>query len=176
MLWGVLAAGNVVFLVLALTYLGASYERFTWWGWTSYTLYTAIWAFYGRSALKDADIFFAAVALLIMFGVVAMATINNTESMLAEVARDEGLLVYFAGTFVVHYLPVAVIVSTCAPLHRLDVVEGKQIALALSFFCIYLLHEDPSRIYGVPIGQTLAAGSALGLGLLMLWLLWRLER
>ena len=175
MAWAVLALCNFAFLIVALTSLGASYERFTWWGFTSFTLYTCIHAVLGPDALKGVDIFFATVALIIMFGVVAMAAINDGSSMLAQVVRDEGLLLYFVGTFIVHYFPVAVILSTCTEVRHLDRLEAKQIALALSLFCLYLLYENPESIYGVPIGQTLAAGGALAFGIVAVFLLWRLE-
>lgn len=175
MAWAVLALCNFAFLIVALTSLGASYERFTWWGFTSFTLYSCIHAIFGPDALKGVDIFFATVSLIIMFGVVAMAAINDNTSMLAQVVKDEGLVVYFVGTFLVHYLPVAVILSTCTEVKQLNRLEAKQISLALSLFCLYLLYENPQSIYGVPVGQTLAAGGALALGIVAVFLLWRLE-
>lgn len=170
MFWGLLS-----FFVFAVLLVAASYTRFTWWGWTSFLVYCLLNALYGRHSLVGRDLFFATVAVLILLGVVAMAALNEKDSMLAEVVDENGLLFYFIGTFIVHYFPVAVILSNCEPLHHFDLEEGKQICLALSLFLLYLLHEDPSEIYGVPIGQTLAAGTALASGILLMVLLWRLE-
>ena len=170
MFWQVLTI--FVFTVLLL---GANYSRFTWWGWTSFFVYACLNATYGREALENRDLFFACVAGIILLGVVTMAAFNDPKSMLAEVVDDYGILVYFLGTFTVHYLPVAVIFSNCAPLRHLDAWEAKQIALAVSFFCLYLLHEDPRTIYGVDVAQTIAAGGALGAGALLLVGLWRLQ-
>ena len=170
MFWGLLS-----FFLFAILVVASSYTRFTWWGWTSFFLYCTMKALGDRTTLDGRDLFFATVAVLIMLGVVAMAALNDPGSMLAEVARDNGLIVYFVGTFTVHYFPVAVILSNCSPLRKLDAAEGKQICLAISLFFLYLLHENPAEIYGVPIGQSLAAGSALLAGILLMLLMWRLE-
>ena len=170
MFWGLLS-----FFVFAVLVVASSYTRFTWWGWTSFLLYCLMKALGTETTLLNRDLFFATVAVLIMIGVVAMAALNDPGSMLAEVVNDNGLVFYFLGTFTVHYFPVAVILSNCSPLHKLDATEGKQICLAISLFLLYLLHENPAEIYGVPIGQTLAAGTALIGGILLMLLLWRLE-
>ena len=170
MFWGILSL--FIFVVLLF---GANYSRFTWWGFTNFFIYALANAVYGRSALANKDLYFGSVAALIVLGVVTMAALNDPDSMLAEVVADYGLLTYFLGTFVVHYLPLAVILSNCAPIHHLDAKEGKQIALAVSTFSLYLLYEDPRTIYGVPIGKTLAAGSALGAASFFIVFLWRLQ-
>ena len=170
MFWPVLTA-----FVFAILLLGANYSRFTWWGWTCFFVYAFLNAVYGRDALANRDLFFASIAGIILLGVVTMAAFNDPKSMLAEVVNDYGILVYFLGTFTVHYLPVAVIFTNCAPLRHLDASEARQIALAVCFFCLYLLHEDPRTIYGVDVSQTIAAGGALGAGALLLLGLWRLQ-
>ena len=156
--------------------LGGNYSRFTWWGWTSFLIYATLNWIGGRKALENRDLFFATVAGIIMLGVVTMSMFNDPKSMLATVAADYGLLTYFAGTFTLHYLPVAVIYSNCAPIRHLDMAEAKQISLGISLFFIYLIYQDPRTIYGVEVGQTLAAGGALAVGILALIGLWDLKR
>tara|TARA_Y100000592_G_scaffold69830_1_gene108656 strand:+ start:1686 stop:2204 length:519 start_codon:yes stop_codon:yes gene_type:complete len=170
MFWPVLTA-----FAFAVLLLGANYTRFTWWGWTAFFAYVLLNSLYGSAALANRDLFFATIAGIIVLGVITMAAFDDPESMLAQVVDDYGALVYFLGTFTVHYLPAAVVFTNCAPLRHLDAWEAKQIALAVSVFCLYLLHEDPRTIYGVDVGQTLAAGGALAASALLLLGLWRLQ-
>ena len=170
MLWAILVVFNFTVLVL-----GANYTRFTWWGWTSFFLYSLLNAVGGRNALHDRDLFFATVAGIIVIGVITMSMFNDSNSLLASVAADYGLLTYFAGTFTVHYFPVAVIFTNCSALHHLNVREAKQIGLGLSLFFLYLIYEDPRTIYGVDIGQALAAGAAFSCGLLAILVLWEIK-
>ena len=120
MFWPVLTA-----FAFAVLLLGANYTRFTWWGWTAFFAYVLLNSLYGSAALANRDLFFATIAGIIVLGVITMAAFDDPESMLAQVVDDYGALVYFLGTFTVHYLPAAVVFTNCAPLRHLDAWEAK---------------------------------------------------
>ena len=161
--WAAAAAATGLIVAVA-----GHFHQFTWWGFASFALYLALKA---TGKARDRELFFATVAILIAVGVLAMATLAEEGSMLQESYRDYGPLGYFAGTFVVHYLPPAVIVASMTP----PVYSAREVTLlmgGLSLFAVYLSVENPDEIYGVSIDSAVASGLGLGFVLLAVYGLW----
>ena len=159
------AAAVLAGLVVAVA---GHFHQFTWWGFTSFTLYLVLKAT-GRA--RDRELFFCTVAILIAVGVLAMATLAEEGSMLQESYREYGPLGYFAGTFVVHYLPPAVIVASMEP----PIWSAREVTLlmgGLALFAVYLSVENPDEIYGVSIDSALASGMGVAFVIVAVYGLW----
>ena len=164
--WGWASAAAAAALILVLA---GGFRHFTWWGFTAFTLYLALKA---TGLADDRELFFGAVSLIIELGVLAMATLGEDGSMLSDAYRDMGPFGYLAGTFVVHYLPPAVIVASMRP----PVWSWREVTLltgGLALFAVYCSIESPDAIYGVPLDNVVASAlgiAAIALTVYALWL------
>ena len=163
--WGWAAASAAAATVLIVA---GGFRHFTWWGFTAFTLYLALKA---TGKADNRELFFGAVSMIITLGVLSMATLGEEGSMLADSYRDMGPLGYFAGTFVVHYLPPAVIIASM----QTPVWSWREFSLlsgGMGLFAVYVSMENPDEIYGVSINSVMA--SALGVALIGItaWSLW----
>lgn len=148
--------------------VAGSFHQFTWWGFTTFTVYLFLKAL---DRTGDRDLFFFSVAALIAIGVLAMATLAEEGSMLQTSYRDYGPIGYFLGTFVVHYMPPAVIVASMAA----PVWSAREVTLlmgGLALFAVYLSVENPDEIYGVSIDSVVASGLGVAFVLLAAYALW----
>lgn len=163
--------GFLPVVAVVATALFAHFSQFTWWSWQTFTVYSAL---YAVGWLRPQFAFFAAAnALLVAIGVFVMSMLGEPDSMLVNTAADYGLLVYGAGTFAVHYFPLAVVAST-APLPTRDDREGLEagILAAISLFVVYISFNDPSKVYGVPLGAAVAFAVCVLFLLVSLTVLW----
>ena len=164
--YGLLPAAAVV-----STALFAHFGQFTWWSFQTFTVYSAL---YAADWLRPQFAFFAAAnTLLVTIGVFVMSMLREPDSMLVSTAADYGLLAYGAGTFAVHYFPLAFVAST-APLPTRDDREGLEasILFAITLFVVYISFNDPSRVYGVPLGAAAAFAVCVLFLLVSLTVLW----
>ncbi len=162
----------VLALALAVWFVNGNLTHFTYWGWLSFILYICLQLVFGQRAVAGRSLFFVSVATIIVFGVLAMAALNEPDSLLARTVDDYGLGLYFLGTYLVHYMPLAVIVAT---MHDDDMTfslrSASLISGAAGLFGLYLLHQSPDEIYGVDVHTSLAAGaSTLFVFVAVLWL------
>ena len=100
-----------------------------------------------------------------------MATLNEPGSLLETTVEENGLFVYFFGTYGIHYLPLAVILSTIEDVN----FSLRTVALLLGgvgLFGLYLLHQNPKEIYGVDIEISLSAGASTLLIFLAIAWMW----
>lgn len=165
--WGAAAGGAGLILVLA-----GGFRHFTWWGFTSFTLYLLLKA---AGKADDRELFFGAVALIIELGVLAMATLAEDGSMLSNAYRDLGPVGYFFGTFLIHYLPPAVIIASM----REPAWSWRECTLltgGLSLFAVYCSIESPDNIYGVPLDSVVASALGIGAIALTVYALWLFAR
>ena len=169
MRWG---WGGATVLACAVILVGGHFHQFTWWGFTTFAVYLLLKTV-GRA--HERELFFFTVALLIAIGVIAMATLAEDGSMLEEAYRDYGPIGYFAGTFLVHYLPPAVILASM----EAPVWSAREVTLltgGLAFFGVYLSIESPDLIYGVSIDSVVASGLGVGLVVIAAYALWLYAR
>ena len=164
-------AGAATVLCFVLVYFG-HFQRFTWWGMTQFALYCALKA---GGAADGKELYFATIATLIMVGVIAMSALHQDGSMLATAYRDYGPLLYFIGTFSVHYMPWAVIVASSGALEW-SMREVTLMTGGLAFFAVYLTVQTPSEIYGVSVSNVVASAAGTGLLALGAGLLWAIAR
>lgn len=153
--------GFLLLGAVTATALFADFDHFTWWSFQVFTFYLLLTTL---NLIRPGVAFFCFFdALFVMIGVFVMALLRSPDGsdMLTEVARENGLVGYGLGTFVVHYLPVAV-VGSLSPLPGRDDLEMVTAALlnAITFFVTYLSFNDPSEVYGVAITPTMAFATA----------------
>jgi len=164
--WGWAAAAIGAGFMLAVA---GGFQHFTWWGFASFTLYLVLKA---TGKADDRELFFGAVALIIALGVLSMATLAEDGSMLSDAYRDMGPIGYLGGTFVVHYLPPAVIIASMKqPVWSLR--ECTLLTGGMALFAIYLSMENPDEIYGVSVDSVVASGlgvAGIALTSCALWL------
>lgn len=150
--WGVATAFAVAIIVVR-----AGFHHFTWWGFCSFALYLFLKA---TDKADDRELFFASVAVIIALGVLSMATLNEDGSMLSDAYTELGPVGYFAGTFLVHYLPPSVILASMkSPVWSLR--EVTLLSGGLALFAVYLSCENPDEIYGVSVDSAVASGAAV---------------
>ena len=164
--WGWACAAAVAAAILVVA---GGFRHFTWWGFTAFTLYLTLKA---TGKADDRELFFGAVALIIALGVLSMATLAEDGSMLSDAYQNLGPFGYLAGTFVVHYLPPAVIIASMKQpvwsLREVTLLTG-----GMALFAVYLSMENPDEIYGVSLNSVVASGlgvAAIGLTSGALWL------
>ena len=149
----------IFILAVVVWFLRGNLTHFTYWGWLNFTFFTFLKCIDAR-ATDGRSAYFAAVASIIVFGVLAMATLNQQGSLLQETVEENGLFLYFVGTYGIHYLPLVIILSTMEPI-EFSLRNAALFCGSCGLFGLYLLHEDPSKIYGVDITSSIAAGGAV---------------
>lgn len=161
--WAAATLAAALVLVLA-----GGFHHFTWWGFTSFTLYLGLKT---TGKADDRELFFGSISLIIALGVLSMATLAEDGSMLSTAYRDMGPFGYTAGTFVVHYLPPAVIIASMKQpvwsLREVTLLTG-----GMALFAVYLSMENPDEIYGVSLDSVIATGLGVGLIALTSYALW----
>lgn len=145
-------------VVLLVWFLRGDLTHFTYWGWLSFLIYCFLKCLSSNSTI-DRSAFFASVSLIIVFGVLSMAALNEPKSLLAKTVEENGLLLYFLGTYGVHYFPPAVILSTMEDL-TFSIRNTALLFGGLGLFGLYLIHQNPKEIYGVDIEVSLSAGAS----------------
>lgn len=145
-------------VVATIWFLRGDLTHFTYWGWLSFMLYCFLKCF-SDEATNDRSVFFACVAVIIVFGVLSMAALNEPESLLAKTVDDNGLFLYFLGTYGIHYFPPAVILSSMEKI-SFSLRNTALLFGGLGLFGLYLIHQNPKDIYGVDIEVSLSAGAS----------------
>lgn len=100
-----------------------------------------------------------------------MATLNEAGSLLETTVEENGLIFYFLGTYGIHYLPLAVILSTIEDV-RFSLRTAALLTGGVGLFGLYLLHQNPKEIYGVDIEVSVSAGASTLLIFLAIAWLW----
>ncbi|MGB0550578.1 MAG: hypothetical protein ACPGR8_15745 [Limisphaerales bacterium] len=157
-------------IAITLWFLRGDLTHFTYWGWLSFILFCFL-KFFSPRATRGRGIFFASVATIIVFGVLAMATLNEAGSLLETTVEENGLIFYFLGTYGIHYLPLAVILSTIEDV-RFSLRTAALLTGGVGLFGLYLLHQNPKEIYGVDIEVSVSAGASTLLIFLAIAWLW----
>ena len=154
--------GLAMFYVLGI----ATYDHYTWWSLALVWLYivsvaTAAWsdATGKRAATVRAELWLAPFlsAFVVVLGVIIMSSLPCT--LLAELYRENGPLVYTGGNFLAHYYPLVRMVLF-API---KIKAEKPLTFALNLILVYTLSFNPNSIYGCtalsrPMTTTLLAG------------------
>lgn len=154
--------GLAMFYVLGI----ATYDHYTWWSLALVWLYivivaTAAWsdATGKRAATARAELWLAPFlsAFVVVLGVIIMSSLPCT--LLAELYRENGPLVYTGGNFLAHYYPLVRMVLF-API---KIKAEKPLTFTLNLILVYTLSFNPNSIYGCtalsrPMTTTLLAG------------------
>lgn len=127
--------------------------HFTWW---------AVVQFYGYSLVSVAGfgeryaLTFVAQALAIIASVCTMSALEC--DLLSEAAEDYDWL-YLPLNFIVHYVPVLVVLAY--PPAKPAVNPGHQLALALAMFAVYVTHPPGVEVYGCNVDHNVVIGFVL---------------
>ena len=138
----------IIFSVYEIEDAGGSH-RFTWWNGFLFSLY----------CLSDGKRWSGLVATtvtIVVSGVIIMSFLGA--DLLEEALDDSGPALYFFGTFVMHYLPPAVVFGT------LDTVAPGALT-GSAIFALYAASNDASEVYGadLPRGLTVTGAAFVGL-------------
>ena len=134
--------------------------HFTWW---------AVVQFYGYSLLSMVGlghryaITFVAQALGIIVSVGIMSALEC--DLLVDAAEEYGDL-YLVLNFIVHYVPVLVVLAFPPELPAVN--PERQLELALSMFGVYVTHPPGLNVYGCHLPETAIFGVITGLAVLLL--------
>ena len=150
--------GNTLLKILGLIFLVMSvYEiedvggshRFTWWNGFLFSLYCLS----GGTRWSG---LVATTVTIVVFGVLIMSFLGA--SLLKEALDDNGSAAYFFGTFLMHYLPPAVVYATID-----KVAPGALTGSAI--FALYTSSNDASEVYGTDLPRSLTVTGAVVVGL-----------
>jgi len=124
---------------------GSDFAHFTWWsiGWLG---------IYGM--LEEVDLgvrffwFYMMIQIMVLFGVVIMGA--SECEVFEDAFEDNGPVVYIAGNFVMHYLPMLIVFGLCTTEHIFVEAEDgvRQILCAYGFFIVWHFFKDATEVYG----------------------------
>tara|TARA_B100000795_G_scaffold106929_1_gene78956 strand:- start:375 stop:884 length:510 start_codon:yes stop_codon:yes gene_type:complete len=129
-------------VVCAVIAVIGNFEHFTWWAVTTYGVFLGA-ALTGWTAAT----WVAALVIqaMVITGVVVMST--GQCSMLGEALAHNGVGVYIAGNFFLHYWPsIGILLRSGPPSH-----PGTQCGAAVFVFLLYASLWQPNHVYGCPI-------------------------
>lgn len=138
---------GVLFLVYAVYNIeetGGSH-RFTWWNGFLFSLYCL------SNGTRWSGLVATTVTIVVL-GVLIMSFMGA--SLLQEALDDNGPYLYFVGTWIMHYLPPAVVLGTLK-----KVKPGAMTGAAV--FALYTATNDASDVYGADLPRSLTVTGAV---------------